>query len=365
MKSFRERRAWLVGITSIVLLAIGVGFAFSINRFEGLRGVYSISADLKDAAGVQPGNEVRVAGVKVGRVIGVTLRPRAARIEMEVQQDVRLPSETRVEVKLKTLLGQKFIDLEVPHNFTVAASGGNDPSAETNRFLRDGDVIPKSQTTVPFEIYQAANEGTAAIAGIDKKALRKMIVVLGDTVGASSGALHHALFSLDSAARVLAGKSPQISALLKNTKDAAAVLASGKDNLDGILTRSSRVLKVLADRRATTGSLLAAVNGLSQNLGSLIQIARGSIHTGVFDLNSILVTAESQLSTIDRVLNKFGTSQRMLAQPLSFGRFTEGAACAVTSEDTCQPAGSPEDPRLPVHDVQPTPTPSPTAKVLP
>lgn len=365
MKSFRERRPWLVGIASIILLSLGVGLAFSVNKFEGLRGVYSISADLKDAAGVQAGNEVRVAGVKVGRVIGVTLRPNAARIEMEVQQDIRLPSETRVEVKLKTLLGQKFIDLQLPQNFVVSASGGNDPSAETSRFLRDGDVIPKSQTTLPFEIYQAANEGTEAIAGIDKKALRQMVVVLGDTVGASSGALNHALRSLNSAAHVLEGKSPQISALLRNTNEAAGVLAKGGNDLDGILRRSTSVLKVLADRRETTSSLLSAVNGLSKNLGFLIQVARGSINTGTRDLNSILVTAESELSTIERILRRIGGAQRMFAQPLSFGRFTEGHACAVISEDTCRPEGSPEDPLLPQHNAQPQPTPTPGPRVLP
>jgi phospholipid/cholesterol/gamma-HCH transport system substrate-binding protein len=358
MRSFRERRPWLVGIASIILLSLGIGLAFSVNKFEGLRGVYSISADLKDAAGVQAGNEVRVAGVKVGRVIGVTLRPHSARVEMEVQQDIRLPSETRVEVKLKTLLGQKFIDLEIPQNFVVSASGGNDPSAATARFLKDGDVIPKSQTTLPFEIYQAANEGTDAIAGIDKKALRRMIVVFGETVGTASGSLNHALKSLNAVGKVLEDKSPQISTLLRNTKDAAGVLAEGGQSLDGILTRSASVLKVLADRRTTTSSLLSAVNGLSKNLGFLIQVARGSISSSTRDLNSILVTAETRLATIERILRRLGVAQKMFAQPLSFGRFTEGAACAVTSEDTCRPEGSPEDPQIPQHNAQPTPSPT-------
>ncbi len=74
MRSFRERSPWLVGIVSLILLSIGVTLAFSVNRFQVLRGVYSISADLQDAAGLQPGNEVRVAGVKVGRVTGIHAR---------------------------------------------------------------------------------------------------------------------------------------------------------------------------------------------------------------------------------------------------------------------------------------------------
>jgi phospholipid/cholesterol/gamma-HCH transport system substrate-binding protein len=360
MRSFRERRPWLVGIASIVFISLGVGLAFSVNKFEGLRGVYSISADLKDAAGVQAGNEVRVAGVKVGRVIGVTLMPHAARVEMEVQQDIRLPSETRVEVKLKTLLGQKFIDLKLPQNFVVSASGGSDPSAQTSRFLRDGDVIPRSQTTLPFEIYQAANEGTEAIAGIDKKALRRMIVVFGDTLGTASGSLNKALKSLNDVGKVLEDKSPQISELLRNTKDASGVLAKGGKSLDGILTRSASVLKVLADRRATTSSLLSAVNGLSKNLGFLIQVARGSISAGTRDLNGILLVAESRLATIERILRRLGVAQKMFAQPLSFGRFTEGAVCALTTEDTCRPEGSPEDPQIPQHNAQPQPSTSPS-----
>nr|MBA2599551.1 MCE family protein [Actinomycetota bacterium] len=91
MRSFRERSPLVVGLLSLVLIAAGVGLAFSINRFEGLRGVYTLSADLQDAAGLQPGNEVRVAGVKVGQVKSLRLAPGAARVIMEVERDVRIP----------------------------------------------------------------------------------------------------------------------------------------------------------------------------------------------------------------------------------------------------------------------------------
>ncbi len=120
MKTFRERRPWLVGLISIALITIGMVLAFSVNRFEGLRGVYSISADLQDAAGLVPGNEVRVAGVKVGNVKAIELTADAARIRMEIEEDVQIPVETRLVVKLKTLLGQKFIDLQMPASFIAA-----------------------------------------------------------------------------------------------------------------------------------------------------------------------------------------------------------------------------------------------------
>ncbi|MGH2757612.1 MAG: MlaD family protein [Actinomycetota bacterium] len=355
MISFRERRAWLVGLVSILSIAVGVGAAFSINRFPALRGVYSLSADLEDAAGLQPGNEVRVAGVKVGKVTSLRLTSRAARVTMEIENDIKLPEETRLEVKLKTLLGQKFIDLQLPAAYLEAASGGGDPSGATDRYLEPGDVIPRSQTTVPFEIYQAATEGSAVLEEIDKVALRKMIKVLSRTVGASKQELGRALESLDAATQVLASKGSDIASVLRNSEKVTRTLAAGDEDLENILGHSAEVLEVLADRRTEVSSLLRATNDLARNLALLLQVARGSIQVGAADLNGLLAAAESELGAIDDALAELDTAQQMFARPLQFGRFVEGHVCAVTSEDTCVPQGSPSDPGLPIHGVQPSP----------
>lgn len=356
--SFRERRPWLVGTVSIVILIAAVAGAFSINRLEGLRGVYSISADLEDAAGVRAGNEVRVAGVRVGQVTGVVLTDSAAQIEMEIGSDVLIPAETKVVVKLKTLLGQKLIDLQLPPSFVATAAGGEDPSGVTEGYLSDGDVIPIEQTSVPFEIHEAATEGTAVLEEIDKAALRRMIGVLGQTFGASKQELRRALVSLDAAGEVLGDKGGEISRVLRSARKATQTLASSDQDIEGILSRSAEVLGTLADRRSEISSLLAATNDLAKNLGLLIRVARGSIQLGSRDLNSILLTAEGELKTIEAALDELGVAQRMFARPLSFGRFAEGHVCAVTTADTCVPEGTPQDPKVPQHNVQPVPSPA-------
>lgn len=351
--SFRERPPWIVGIVSILLISIGLAVAFSVNKFEALRGVQTISADLRDAAGLQVGNEVRVAGVKIGKITDINLRPGAARVEMEVEDDVLLPLETRLEVKLKTLLGQKFIDLQFPRGYLAAASGGNDPSGATAGYLADGDVIPRSQTRVPFEIYEAANEGTALLEGIDKRALRRMINVLATTVTDSKEELGRAVVALDRAGKVLSPKSREISSLLRNTEKVTATLAAGDQDIEGILTRGADVLGVLAERRETISSLLAATNDLTLNLGLLIRDARGSLELGVTDLNRILASVEAETASIDAALSELGTAQEMFGRPLTMGRFVEGHVCAITTADTCVPEGSPAEPGYPFKGSQP------------
>jgi phospholipid/cholesterol/gamma-HCH transport system substrate-binding protein len=356
MISFRERRPGIVGIVSILLIVIGLAAAFSINKFPFLRGVYSISADLRDAAGLQVGNEVRVAGVKVGKVTGIELRPDAARISMEIEDNLRLPVETDLEVKLKTLLGQKFIDLQLPRGFVNAASGGNDPTGATSGFMDEGDVIPLDQTKIPFEIYQAANEGTAVLEGIDKPALRRMIRLLAGTAEESKEELSRALVALDRASGVLAPKSKDISAMLRQSEEVTQSLSESDADVEGLLERGASVLTVLADRRENISSLLAATNDLALNLGLLLRNARGSLQLATEDLDSILLAVESETESLEASLEKLGTAQEMFGRPLKFGRFIEGHVCAITSEDTCVPHGSPEEPGIPVHGIQPPPS---------
>lgn len=348
MISFRERRPWLVGLLSLAIVATALGFAFNINRFQGLRGVYSISADLQDAAGLQAGNEVRVAGVKIGQVKEVTLEPESARVLMEIEGDVDIPADTRLQVKLKTLLGQKFIDLQMPEAFLT---GG--PTA-VDEMLEDGDVIPMDQTRIPFEIYQAATEGTRVLEEVDKEALRELFAVLGSTIGESKEELSQALVAIDRAGKVLEPKSSEISRLLRNLEQVTGTLAASDDDIGGILDEGADVLETLAERRRTISSLLAATNDLAANLGLLIEVSRGSVQAGVGDLDSILLMAEQELGTIEDALDELATAQSMFSQPLKFGRFVEGHACAITIEDTCVPNGSPERPGLPTRGQQPT-----------
>lgn len=358
MKSFRERRPWLVGITSLLLIALGTAGAFSINKLPALRGVHKISVDLKDAAGLQPGNEVRAAGVRIGRITHVSLTDTAARVEMEIQNDVDIPRETRVEVKLKTLLGQKFIDLQLPRAYVEAASNGGNPDDATAGYLADGAVIPQSQTSIPYEIYQAANAGTDILAKIDKRALRRLLEVTGNVVGTSKEELRSALTGIDEAGSVLRRNGEDISLLLRNANRLSGVLAHNDQNIDGILRRATEVLGTLADKRATISSLLAATNDLGRDLGLLLRSARGSLRTGTADLNSILIAAEGELDSLNEALNELPTSGELFARPTYFGRFIEGTVCAVTTEDSCIPEGTPQNPGLPIHGVQPSPKPN-------
>jgi phospholipid/cholesterol/gamma-HCH transport system substrate-binding protein len=141
MKPFRERNPIVVGLISVSVLAVAMLFAFSLNKFTFFRGVREVSADFADAAGLNADNEVRVAGLKVGKVKSIDLIDPDSkgvvdrvRVVMEVNRGLKLGSDTEAEIKLKTILGAKFVD--------VVPIGGAP-------FIGTSDVIPLSRTRIP------------------------------------------------------------------------------------------------------------------------------------------------------------------------------------------------------------------------
>ena len=100
-------------------------------------------AQFTDVAGLVEGDEVRIAGVRVGQVTGIGLtdkqdRP-TAEVELEVSADVPIPAAVQATIKYRNLVGQRYIALT-----EAKGSGG--------RTLEEGGVIPLAQTKPALDL---------------------------------------------------------------------------------------------------------------------------------------------------------------------------------------------------------------------
>lgn len=122
-----------------VIIALAIGFFGYAYKTSGMGsnagGGYKISAEFDNVNGVAIGSDVRVAGIKVGSVIGQSLNPKSyqARIDMAIQPQVQLSDDTSAKITSEGLLGANFVALE---------PGGSDGK------LVDGGVISYTQGAV-------------------------------------------------------------------------------------------------------------------------------------------------------------------------------------------------------------------------
>ena len=321
VKNFRERSPAIVGIISILAIAGATTFAFFIDRIPALKQAYEVKAQFADAAGVTAENQVRVAGIKVGTVSEVELQDDHVLITMEIDNGTEIPAETFAEIKLATLLGTKFIDLE--------AKGGEP-------FLEAGDVIPLESTTVPYEIYQASNQGTSVLEDIDGEALNEMLVELTELTRVTQEEVGVALEGLNDLGTGLNEKDEELRSLLSGSRELTALLAGEGDELVRLIDASNDVLGSLARKRENLQSLLAVTKQMAGTVTAVLRENRGNLDSILTDLHNALVVLERNVKHLDMAFEYAGPSTRYFGSIFTQGRWADIYSCALVLSKSCE-----------------------------
>lgn len=321
VKNFRERSPVIVGIISILAIMAATTFAFFIDRIPALKQAYKISAEFKDAAGIVAENQVRVAGIKVGTVESVELAGDRVVVTMEIDNGIDIPDDAFAEIKLATLLGTKFVDIE--------AKGGAP-------FLEDGDQIPLERTTVPYEIYQASNQGTNVLEDLDGELLNEMLVELTKLTKVAQDEIGQALEGLNELGAGMNAKNENLRSLLAGANDLTKLLSDEGDEIVSLIDSSNEVLGTLAAKREEIQSLLAATNVMARDVAALVRDNRGNIDSILRDLHRALIVLEQNVQHLDQAFEYAGPSSRYFGSIFMQGRWGDIYSCALIFTETCE-----------------------------
>jgi phospholipid/cholesterol/gamma-HCH transport system substrate-binding protein len=311
VKPFRERNPIVVGGVSVAILAVLVVFALSLNTFTFLRGVYVISADFADAAGLVSGNEVRVAGLKVGQVRSVDLAPPDAngvrdrvRVAMEIRSGFHLGDATSAEIKLKTLLGAKFVD--------ITPLGGKP-------YIGPGGRIPLERTRIPFEIYQVTNGTVGTLGRVDAKALNDALRELAALTDDPKGNFGRALRGLATATKGLDQRDVELQSLLRDGAAITQVLSSRSAALGRVLDSGSELLTALSERQDSLRRFVSGTNDLAAQVSSLIRDNRTQLDPALRDLHTALQVVRANLGPLEQAVKVLGPSAQSFARVFTQG----------------------------------------------
>ena len=321
VKNFRERSPLIVGIISIIAITIATTFAFFIDRIPALKQAYEIQAEFTDAAGITTENQVRVAGIKVGTVSAVEIEGDHVLITMEIDNGIEIPDDADAEIKLATLLGTKFVDIE--------AKGGEP-------FLEDGDVIPIDRTTVPYEIYQASNQGTNVIEDLDGEALNDMLVELTKLTKVAEDEIGDALEGFNELGAGLNAKDEDLRSLLSGANDLTRLLDEEGDEIVRLIDSSNEVLGSLAQKREEVQSLLAATNLMARDVAALLRDNRANLDSILADLHRALVVLAQNVRHLDQAFEYVGPSVRYFGSIWTQGRWGDIYSCALVLSGSCE-----------------------------
>lgn len=115
----------LMGAVVLIVAAAFLYFAYEGSQMRVESG-YTVSARFSDASGISLGSDVRVGGIKVGVVSGMSLDPKTydAVINMQIRQSTAMPKDSSASIVSSGLLGEKYIQLTPGGDEKMLAEGG-------------------------------------------------------------------------------------------------------------------------------------------------------------------------------------------------------------------------------------------------
>ena len=116
----------ILGALVLFVAAVFLMYGYKMGNVASANGM-TITADFSGIGGLKTGDDVLVSGVKVGSVTGVTLLPDSylARVQMSVNPDMKLPTDTAALISSESLLGGRFMALEPGAEDELIENGGH------------------------------------------------------------------------------------------------------------------------------------------------------------------------------------------------------------------------------------------------
>ncbi|WP_309062672.1 MCE family protein [Streptomyces sp.] len=325
----RERNPVGVGVAGLLALALLTVLVYNAERLP-FGGGTSYSADFSEAAGLDEGDEVRIAGVRVGEVTGVALDGDKVKVVFEVE-DAWLGDRTTAAIAVKTVLGDKYLALD------PLGSGRQDP----------GSRIPLARTTSPYDVTQAFQDLSGTVDDIDTRRLAESFETISDTFENSPPHVRKAATGLSDLSRSLSKRDAKLSELLRGSARFTKTLQNKQSSFETLIEDGGSLLGELQDRRDAIRALLKGSRALGTELGGLVDDNEKQLGPTLKALGRVTGVLERNSTQLGKTLALVGPYYRLVGNTLGNGRWFDSYLCGVVPRDYLPENSQPETGCLP------------------
>lgn len=296
MKPLRERNQVAVAIVGSLLIAGVILASLNLDRLPFVTNTTTYHAEFASANGLAAGNDVRVAGVSVGKVSSVRVDGDRVRVGFTVRSDLELGKQSAASIEVATVLGNVFLQVE----------------SDGSPGLPAGSTIPLARTTVPYTLITAFNQLGTFTDQTDLPKLRESFATLAATLnGIAPEDAKAALRGLADVASTLAAKQQQVRQILDAATALTDTLNAKSSALVQLLTQSDAFLALLQQRHDVVARLLRDTATLGAELSKIIGANSAQLAPMLANLRTVtdvLAKQKAQLQQAVINLGEFSTN---------------------------------------------------------
>ncbi|WP_018179274.1 MCE family protein [Jongsikchunia kroppenstedtii] len=323
----KAQRIWFALIASVVVIGVILG-TLAINS-SGV-GKRDYKLDFAQAGQVRSGDNVKVAGVDVGKVSALKLNSDSVTITVRVNNDVHITANGSASIKLMTLLGQRYVAIDL----------GNSPSK------LPGSHMPVTQTQVPYDLQKTLDASGTLLTGTDAGQLSQGLQALNQQMAGVPDSIKQTLTGLGDLSNIINNRRDQITKLVNDTDSITTLVSNNQYQLAVIVGQGQLLTQKIATREQLVTKLLDGIAGVVNQAKLLGDQTNGQVAPLIANLNNIAGGLQENRQSLRDMLGVLPIISRNIANAtgngayvdstMPWGLFPDNWLCFAKVVDGCQ-----------------------------
>ncbi len=304
--------AKLVTFVVVTLLALGLLATTIANVRWGPKAGYS--AVFTDATGLAPGDDVRIAGVRVGEVKKIELNDDAlAVVSFDVDRERVLTQGTEVVIRYRNLIGQRYVAL---------TQGQGGPGK-----LAIGAQIPPERTQPALDLTVLFNGFKPLFQALDPQEMNQLAYEIITVLQGEGGTIESLLARTASLTSELADRDEVIGRTIDNLNTVLSTVGERTEQLDQLLIQLQRFISGLAADREAIGASLTNIADLSESTAGLLQEARPPIQADIAQLGDLATLLDANSAEVEHFVQNWPRKLETVTRTATYGSWFNFYLC--------------------------------------
>jgi phospholipid/cholesterol/gamma-HCH transport system substrate-binding protein len=275
---------------------------------------HTYRAVFSDVTGLEEGDDIRVAGVRVGEVEDIRIKDRTlAEVDFTVSADRPLLTSTGAVVRYRSLVGQRYIAL---------TEGTGDGTR-----LPPGGRIPLSRTQPALDLNVLLNGFKPLFAALSPQDVNQLATEIIKTLQGEGGTVNSLLAHTASLTTTLAGRDQLIGSVINNLNSVLETLDKRGGRFSNLLKQLRRVISGLSADRKPLGESLVSIGDLTEATSGLLADARPPLKDDIAELTELTGTLNDNEKTVEGVLKRLPNKLDELTGTASYGSWFNFYLC--------------------------------------
>ncbi|MDX6288151.1 MAG: phospholipid/cholesterol/gamma-HCH transport system substrate-binding protein [Frankiales bacterium] len=302
--------------TVVTLFATAIlGMTVANMQFKATHGYKAI---FSDATFLHHGDDVRLAGVRVGTIGSIKLHEGTlAEVSFTVEKAVPITPNTRAEIRYRNLIGQRYLAL-------VDTAGRGER-------VRPGYTIPLERTVPALNLTQLFNGFRPLLQGLTPDDVNKLSYGIIRVLQGEGGTVDALLSQTASLSSTLADRDQLIGQVINNLNAVLGPVAQREGDLTDLVVQLQRLVTGLSGDRTAIGNALVGINDLTSTTSDLLRDARPSLKVDITELGKLTKALDtpSGRHEIDKYLKELPDRLRLTGPVVAYGSWINFYLCAV------------------------------------